>query len=123
METHKGISHKNQECWRRARDLTVNIYRLVSDSPLNFDQELKEALTKTTVSVMSHIAMGNEQSVQTEFIKHLRYARISLVTLRTYLVIIRELGYIGEGDFLDFDDQSIQIAVFIDNLIKKNKVS
>jgi len=121
-EIPRSIGQKNVECWRKARDLSVKIHKLVSNGHLNLDKELKHALKNSTISIMSHIAMGNEQALhQRGYLKHLGYAQLSLVTFRSYLVIIRELGHIGEGDFIDFYDQSIRIADFIDHLINEEK--
>ncbi|MBD3413374.1 MAG: four helix bundle protein [Candidatus Aminicenantes bacterium] len=122
METarNRKIRSDNLDCWRHARDLTVHIHRLISENHLKKDSELKEALTKTTVYLMSHIAMGNGNATpeSLESLKHLDLALECLAVLRTYLGILRELGYLSEGDFLDFEDQSIHIEALIDDQIK-----
>jgi four helix bundle protein len=119
MEIHKDLSRGNSECWRNARDLTVKTYRLVSNGSLNSEQELKRALIKTTVSIMSYLAIAQEQVVQGESLRYLGYALECVATFRTCLVIIRELGYIGEGQFLDFEDQSVHISALIHDWIKE----
>jgi four helix bundle protein len=117
----KGNSDSNLECWENARDLVIKTYRLVSNGCLNSDSELSQALIRTTISTMSNLAVAKEQTYQKESMRHLGYALESVTIFRTYLVIIRELGYIGEGLFLDFEDQSVYISALINDCIKNKE--
>lgn len=123
MGINRDISRENLdlECWRRARDLVVRTYRLVSNGGLDSDRELRQTLISTTISIMSYLAMAKEQTYQKESMsmRHLGNALECVSTFRTYLVVIRELGYIGEGQFLDFEDQSVHISALINDWIKK----
>jgi len=129
MEINRDISRENSSdcsvCWENAKDLAIKTYRLVSNGDLNSDRELKQALIKTTVFLMSYLSMAKEQDVQNVFNHreslgqgHLEDALECVAIFRAYLVIIRELGYIGEGQFLDFEDHSVQISTQIHDCIK-----
>ncbi|MGM0466398.1 MAG: four helix bundle protein [Acidobacteriota bacterium] len=120
MGINRDISRENPdlECWENARDLVIKTYRLVSNGGLDSDRELRQALIRTTISIMSYLAMAKEQTYQKESMRHLGHALECVSTFRTYLVIIRELGYIGEGQFLDFEDQSVHISALINDCIK-----
>jgi len=125
MGINRNISRENSdsdiECWECARDLVIKTYRLVSNGFLNSDRELRQALIRTTISAMSNLAMAKEQTYQKESMRHLEYALECMAIFRTYLVIIRELGYIGEGQLLDFEDQSVHISALINDCIKNKE--
>ncbi|MFW6124222.1 MAG: four helix bundle protein [Acidobacteriota bacterium] len=113
-----GREISDSECWENARDLVIKTYRFVSNGGLNSDRELKQALIRTTISIMSSLAVAGEQTYPKESMRHLGCALECVTTFRTYLVIIRELGFIGEGQFLDFEDQSVHISALINDCIK-----
>jgi hypothetical protein len=131
MEINRDISRETSsdcsDCWENAKDLAIKTYRLVSNGDLNSDQELKQALITTTVFLMSYLSMAKEQDVDVQDVPnhreslgqgHLEDALECVAVFRTYLVIIRELGYIGEGQFLDFEDYSVRISAQIHDCIK-----
>lgn len=108
---------ENLECWKQARDLTVDIYRVSSSENLNGDSILSQQLRHTALLVMSHIAEGKEQGNAHEFIKSLVAAKASAAALRSNLVITRAVGYLDEGDYLDYQDKATRISALIGGLI------
>jgi four helix bundle protein len=109
---------ENLECWQQAKKLAVDMYQFSTDG--NFDQDfaLRDQLRKSAIAIVSHIASGKERGSSAEFIKFLGEAKASSAELRTQLVISRELGFLSEGDFLDFEDKINRIAAMIGGLIR-----
>jgi four helix bundle protein len=109
---------ENLECWQQAKQLAVDMYQFSTDGNLNQDFALRDQLRKSAVAIASQIACGKERSSATEFIKFLGAAKSSAAELRTQLVISREIGYLAEGDFLDFEDKINRICAMLGGLIR-----
>ncbi len=116
---NKSFELEKNPGWREARNLTLDMYRLSVTGNLNFDLGLRDALRRTAIAVMSHLTLG-QNGFNTEFrAVHLYYARASTATLYTLLTISREVGYITEGDFLEFEDRIHRISDHIDVILNE----
>jgi four helix bundle protein len=109
---------ENLECWRRAKDLAVDIYRLQDDGNFSDDYGLLNDLRQSAISVASLIAGGRERGGASEFIHYLSNAKSTAALLRTQLIISRDIGYLAEGDYLDFEDKINRISAMVGGLIK-----
>lgn len=114
----KSKNYEDLKCWHRAKDLAVDTYRLSMNGNLNQDFGLRDQLRKSAISVMSNIAEGKERGDPSEFVRFLNVAKASAAELRTQFIIAREVGYLAEGDFLDFEDKIIRISAMLGTLIK-----
>lgn len=114
----KSKNYEDLKCWHRAKDLAVDTYRLSMNGNLNQDFGLRDQLRKSAISVMSNIAEGKERGNPSEFVRFLNVAKASAAELRTQFIIAREVGYLAEGDFLDFEDKIIRISAMLGALIK-----
>ncbi len=109
---------ENLECWQQAKQLAVDMYQFSTDGNLNHDYALRDQLRKSAVAIATQIASGKERSSASEFIEFLGAAKSSAAELRTQLVISREIGYMSEGDFLDFEDKINRICAMLGGLIR-----
>lgn len=109
---------ENLECWRQAKDLAVDIYRLQDDNNFSDDYGLLSDLRQSAISVASLIAGGRERGGASEFIRYLSKAKSAAALLRTQLVISRDIGYLSEGDYLDLEDKINRITAMVGGLIK-----
>jgi four helix bundle protein len=110
--------YENLECWRQAKDLAVDIYRLQEDGRFSDDYGLLNELRQSAMSVASLIAGGRERGGASEFVRYLNKAKSMAALLRTQLVISRDIGYLAEGDYLDFEDKINRITAMVGGLIK-----
>ncbi len=94
------------------------MYQFSTDGNFNHDFVLRDQLRKSAIAIASQIACGKERGSATEFIKFLWAAKASAAELRTQLVISREIGYLSEGDFLDFEDKINRISAMLGGLIR-----
>ena len=109
---------ENLECWKQAKDLAVDMYRLQDDANFSDDYGLLSDLRQSAISVASLIAGGRERGGASEFIRYLSKAKSTAALLRTQLIISRDIGYLAEGDYLDFDDKINRITAMVGGLIK-----
>jgi len=110
--------YENLECWRQAKDLAVDIYRLQEDRNFGDDYGLLSDLRQSAMSVASLIAGGRERGGASEFIRYLNKAKSTAALLRTQLIVSRDIGYLAEGDYLDFEDKINRITAMVGGLIK-----
>lgn len=112
---------ENLECWQQAKKLAVDMYHISTDGNLHQDDILAGQLRKSAISIASHIACGREQTSATAFIRFLGAAKGSAAELRTQLAISRDVGYLSEGDYIDFEDKINRISAMIGGLIRAVK--
>lgn len=111
-------SYENLNCWQQARGLAVDIYNASADGNLNKDSWLRDRLREAAVSIVSLIAEGRERRGAEAFVHFLAQAQGSAAVLRAQLIIARDVGYLGEADFLAFEDRINRVAAMIGSLIK-----
>jgi four helix bundle protein len=112
---------ENLECWRQAKDLAVDVHRLSAKGSLNGDEMMSNQLRQSALRVMSRIAEGKARGSGTEFIYYLKLAKASAAALQSSLIISRDMGYLGEGDFLDFQDRANRVSALVGGLINAIK--
>ena len=74
-------------------------------------------LKKSATSVASLIAGGREKGGATNFIHNLSKAKSTAAELKSQLIIFREIGYLAEGEYLEFDDRINRISAMLAGLI------
>ena len=97
------------------------MYHMSTNGNLHQDDILRDQLRKSAISIASHIACGREQGSASAFIQFLGSAKGSAAELRTQLAISRDVGYLSEGDYLDFEDKINRISAMIGGLIRALK--
>lgn len=101
--------------WQKAKELTVQIYRLFEESK---DFGFKEQIQRASVSVMNNIAEGFERRSNKEFKQFLYIAKGSCGEVRSMLYLARELNKISEKDFNTLFALSEEISKILSGLIK-----
>ena len=112
---------ENLECWRQAKDLALDLHRLSAKGSLNGDEVMSNQLRQSALRVMSRIAEGKARGSGSEFIYYLKLAKASAAGLQSSLILSRDMGYLGEGDFLDFQDRANRVSALVGGLINAIK--
>lgn len=71
--------------WQKARDVTLNIYRITSKEGFSKDFGLKDQIRRATVSIMANIAEGHGRRTNSEFANFLNVARGSAAEVQSHL--------------------------------------
>ncbi len=87
--------------WRKARQLTSEVYAITNNNTFARDFGLKDQIRRASVSVMSNIAEGFERHRLTEFHQFLSIAKASCAEVRSQLYVALDVGYLDEGSFED----------------------
>ncbi|MEA3274352.1 MAG: four helix bundle protein, partial [Pseudomonadota bacterium] len=99
--------------WQKARELTVEIYRISSSGRFASDRGLRNQIQRATVSVMSNIAEGFERYSRQEFKQYLSVARGSAAEVRSQLFVALDLGYIGRTEFEPLYQRCVELSRLI----------
>jgi len=115
VERVDGIS---QECWTQAKDLAVSLFHFFAvgweDRGIGWDVPVKDS----AVAVAAHIAAGREGRTWRQSRHSISAAQAAAGELWARLIILRDVGILPEGDFLDLNDRLTRLRL----LIKKMKV-
>ena len=112
---------ENLEVWKRAKELSVNIYRSMASLK---DFGFKDQITRSSLSIPSNIAEGMERSTEKEKARFLEIARGSAAELRTQIMIGIEIEYINKEtgeQLLKETKEIIAMLVGLTRSIKKHK--
>ena len=106
------------DCWKRARELTRQVYRISSQPKFARDFGLKDQIRRASVSVMSNIAEGYDRSGTAEFIHFLATAKGSAAEVRCQLYAAADQGYLQEADLVRLNALAADIGNMIGGLMK-----
>jgi four helix bundle protein len=106
------------ESWKRAREVTKDIYSVSSKGKFSKDFALVNQIRRSAVSILSNIAEGFERNGDKEFIQFLAIAKGSCGEARVQLYVASDQEYIGEKDFHEIRNKLIETSRMISGLIK-----
>jgi four helix bundle protein len=109
---------KKLRVWQKAKDLAVRIYKLTDQGHFNTDFSLRDQLRRSSVSIPSNIAEGDDLSTDKQSIRHFFIARGSNAELRTQLSIAVEIGYLSVEKYNEIEAECDEISAMITRLIK-----
>ncbi len=87
------------QAWQKAKDVTLLVYRITSDSDFAKDFGLKDQIRRASVSIMANIAEGHGRRTNLEFANFLNIARGSVAEVQSHLYVAVGLNYINKKDF------------------------
>jgi four helix bundle protein len=73
------------ESWRRARELSAEVYGISTNGPFSKDFGLRDQIQRASFSIMANIAEGFGRNGPTEFIRYLTIAQGSAVEVQSHL--------------------------------------
>ncbi|HBM45795.1 MAG: S23 ribosomal protein [Parcubacteria group bacterium GW2011_GWF2_38_76] len=103
-------------CWKKARELTKEIYKAFKDSK---DRGLKDQIERAAVSVMSNIAEGFERGTKQEFLNYLFIAKGSAGEVRSQLYIALDVGYLNIETFKYLNSLATENSRLIQSFTEK----
>ncbi len=87
------------DSWKKARELTRNIYRVTSDGAFARDFGLRDQIRRASVSIMSNIAEGFEREGNKEFKQYLAVAKGSAGEVKSQLYAALDAEVLSKNDF------------------------
>ncbi len=106
------------DVWKKSARLSAGIYKDLSTLK---DYGFRDQITRSGLSVASHISEGCERSSAKECVNFLNYAKGSCGELRTQIFIGMEIDYISRETGKKWLDETVSISSMIGGLIKSKK--
>lgn len=85
--------------WQRAHELSLAVYKLTSDFPRQEVFGVTSQLRRASASVAANIAQGFGRRTTRELLRSLQIAAGAMEETRYFLILTRDLGYLGKPDF------------------------
>lgn len=116
-------TYKDLLIWQKGIELTKMTYVLCKNFPEDEIYGLQSQLKRSAVSIPSNIAEGWGRKYTQNFIQFLKIARGSLLELETQIIILKELGFIDENNFLKTSNLILEENKMLNAFIKSVKNS
>ncbi len=104
--------------WQKAYEFALAVYKHSQKFPQSELYGLTSQIRRAAVSISANIAEGNERQHKKEFLQFLSIARGSLGEVETYLMLIRDLGYLNEEKFTELEEKRKEIGRLLRGLYK-----
>ena len=85
--------------WRKARELTNQVYQATKHDPFAQDYGLKEKITRASFSIMHNMAEGLDGGSNAEFVRFLRYAQRFVFEVQSQCYVALDQNYICGAKF------------------------
>ena len=102
--------------WRKARELTINIYNQFRNYK---DYGFKNQIERAPVSIMNNIAEGFERNTNKEMRNFMYISKGSCGEVRSMRGLALQFKYITKEEFDNNHDLSIEISRLLSGFIKK----
>ncbi|MCR4303893.1 MAG: four helix bundle protein [Gallionella sp.] len=102
--------------WQKARQLTVEIYRITAHGEFAKDFGLRDQIRRAAVSVMSNIAEGFDRASRSEFHQFLVIAKASCAEVRSQLYVALDVGYIDQKMFDNVNSSTSELSRILGGL-------
>ena len=109
--------YKELKVWQKAMDLAVKVYKKTENGPISKDFGLRDQIRRSSVSIVSNIAEGDELDTVKQGIKHFYYSRGSLAELETQLMLCQRIGYDQLNSIVDLLKDCKEIGAMLNGLI------
>jgi len=116
-------SFEEIEAWKKARELTHEIYAVTSASIFAKDFVLRDQIRRASVSIMSNISEGYERGGNKEFIQFLSVAKGSAGEVRSQLYVANDQGYLTKSEFDLLSGLAAEVSQIINGLMSYLKQS
>lgn len=110
---------KDLVVWQKAKELAITIYRTTSENKaFEKDFGLRDQMRRSSVSIASNLAEGDERDTDKESIRFFYIAKGSLAELRTQIEIAYSIRYITSDVFETLDSDCEHLGKMIGRLIQ-----
>ncbi len=112
---------KNLRVWDKAINLAKKIYLLSADGDLAKDFGFRDQIRRSSVSIASNIAEGDESGTDKMANKFFHIAKGSSAELYTQIIIAEKIGYLNSEEKEDMLSECESISGMLYRLIESRK--
>tara|TARA_R110002126_G_scaffold124451_3_gene266476 strand:+ start:50559 stop:50924 length:366 start_codon:yes stop_codon:yes gene_type:complete len=115
----KRHNFKKLQIWQEAIELVTLNYRFTANLPDYEKFGLRSQLNRCSVSIASNISEGTSKRTNRHFIKYLEDSLGSAFEWETQIIICKNLNFISEEMFVNFELKVKKLQQKISNFIDK----
>jgi four helix bundle protein len=108
--------------WQKAHELTLKIYKTSCSFPKDEKYNLTSQLRRSCSSIPANIVEGQSRNTTKDYINFLYNARASLEETRYHLLLTKDLTYITDDQYRNFENDCAEISKMLNALIKQLKI-
>lgn len=117
-------SFRKLEIWKKAHELTLNIYRITANFPKSELYGITSQIRRSASSIPANIAEGHSRNTTKQYINFLSIANGSLAETRYFIILAHDLNYMNDEEYNELEAKSMGIRKMINatmfSLEKKN---
>ncbi|MBI4097926.1 MAG: four helix bundle protein [Candidatus Levybacteria bacterium] len=107
--------------WQEGHKLVVMIYRITKGFPREETYSLIDQMRRAVASITANIAEGFGRQGYKEKVQFYYLAQGSLIELKNFIIITKDVGYLKPGQFEELNDQANLTHKLLQGLITKSK--
>lgn len=111
-----GPGHRQMRVWQNADRLDILVQKILSKIPKH-EFEMRSQIDSASDSIGANFVEGYYSGSLGEYIRFLRYSKRSLGELQERVRRVLRKGYIGQDEYMEFDDLAIKTMYLLDRLI------
>mgnify|MGYP002761087687 CR=1 FL=1 len=115
------FSFEKLDVWQKAKEFTLDIYRITSAFPKEEKFGLVSQLRRASVSVSSNIAEGSSRTSSKDQARFYIIAYSSSVEILNQLIISKELGFVNHEKYEQLPSDIGHITAMVNRLHKSTK--
>jgi len=110
---------KRLQVWAKAHALALNVHRVAARIRGTTFSPVKAQMIRAAMSIPANIVEGRAHESEREFVRFLRIAIASNSELEYHLLVARDIGAIGQSDFISLFGQLIDVRKMLHGLINR----
>lgn len=121
METTKIKSFTDLKVWQEGHQLVLLVYKLTKSFPKEETYSLIDQMRRAVSSFTANVAEGFGRQTYKEKVHFYYLAQGSLIELKNFILIARDVGYLVESDFHALVQQANLSHQLLQGFLQKTK--
>jgi len=116
-------THKDLNVWKKAMDLSAQVYSLTAKFPKEELYGLTSQIRRSAVSIPSNIAEGAARHSRKEFIQFLHIASGSVAELETQFILAIQIGLLSGDHIISHVEELRKLLLVLLRSLKKKLIT
>ena len=114
-----SFTFRDLEGWKQSRQLAIRVIRLTSaEGRSRADWSLFDQMRRSSLSVPSNIAEGDERGTNKDALRFLYISKGSLAEFRTQIDVAHAAGKLTDGEFAELEGLAASVARLLGGLVR-----
>jgi len=121
MKTEYQFGFETLKVWQKAKDLSIQVYKLTSSFPERERYSLTSQINRAVISIPANIAEGSSRTSSKDQIHFYSIAYSSMMELASHVIIAFELSYLDEDNYFDIKSRIHEVSLMLNSLYNSQK--